>query len=255
MRQSHTGLDLRRARALLRLSEALAEDSAGRVEGWLQEDLRSAQIGFYRNCRDAERRSREDGRTVAQQNVSDQLDQLLKENLKVAQNKGFSQLRADAENAARSSTLASRELWAPRQAGDDESSQLGDLFFGSGRLVYLMSEPESVVPQYQLESATTLQVRHLLGKSAIVLLLALVAWMLPRWPRVVEWIVLLWPIELAGLSALAWLLLGPNWIPILPFLTGSIAGLFYLARWFFGFLRRPGPALATSGTPESSAAS
>jgi hypothetical protein len=246
LRQTRAALDLRRARALLAVSEELTDQTRDNIDGDYNEGLLNAQVSFYRYCRDAQRRWRKSQEGVSTTKTGEGIGQLLEANKRLAEKMNFQNLRSEAESASR---LGSAENETYRVA---DSSSLGELFGSDETPIYLTADSKAEVPNYRVELLKERGIRHRLGTSAIMLLLALIAGLLPYRPRMVEWIFFFWPVELLGLSVLTWPLLGPNWVSVVLCVAGLSTCLFYLARRLFDFLRPRRPPLAASGPSEGS---
>ena len=97
----------------------------------------------------------------------------------------------------------------------------------------------------------TEQTRRAVGYSELLLVLFLVAWTLPFYPRVVAWLWACWPEQFLVLGALAWFM-GASYLAagLFAFL-GVAARLIYLGRWIRARFRRP--ALAAGGSAVTSA--
>ena len=137
-------------------------------------------------------------------------------------------------------------------AGDDlrpgAGKPLGEAFFRGGTPTYWTGTDATEAPRLQLVSAS-MDLRHRLGLSSLALVLTFLAWMLGYYPRAMAWIMRFSPEQFILAGCIFWAVFGLNWLAILLFAVGLSARMIYLAGWVFDFWRRPGRALATSGSP------
>src|SRR5439155_2122934 len=236
---SFAGQDLRRATALVRLSEELARDREVRAEAPQAQQLAAVQQQFYAYCQFAQMRleGRERaGDTVALAAWLDRLQQL---NEQLAASHHFEAVRAQAEERAKASPLVTRSSIA---------FNAGCYRAEAGLPSYWQANAGAPVPRVHLAAAEEDKARQRFGLSALLLLLCLIAWFLAYFPRVVAVLRAFWPEQLLVLGCLGWQLVSPNAGFALLVLVG-IGGRIYLAvRWLVAFLQQRSTAAAAAGS-------
>jgi hypothetical protein len=215
------------AAARLLAARVLADSSAGKSDETLNRQLQLAQDRFHHAYQEAEyelqfaQRLRDQGLRLAKLAV--RLQHLQADNEQLAKAHGLA--------VARTSATASNDDAPLTQQGTPTYWQTGD----DGR-----------EPQVRLVAIETVQIREALGYSGLLLLLFVIAWLLPSYPRALAWVQMFWPEEIALLGGLSWLVRGGHWAFLLLLLLGVVARLMYLGRWVGRYLRQP--ATATGGT-------
>jgi hypothetical protein len=242
------GRDLRRAAAQLRLSGFLAERVAGEPGTLFEQQLRSAQESFYRSCHSAEVRLMQTG-SLGESDQVVRLDNLLARNTQLAQAQHFEKIRAQAEKDA--STLLPRTVAALNEKASQpaggayhpEWEQQGTPSYWRGEL--------RTIPLLQLTASEVQQTQRAFGLTALFVVLLLLAWTLPYFPRLVSWLFALWPEQLVLLGALGWLMISPNLAFGFLAVVGIGARLVYTGRWLVALTRRRAAVVASSGSVSS----
>ena len=228
----HTDLDLERARALLRLSERIAEhersNSAGSASPASVQDL------FYRHCRKAE---------LAEVGAEAAAD-LREENRRLADTHGFDVVRRQAERQA--ATTASP--WIASDTPRSETAPAPDAFPPAerGTPVYWAATLPIDPPRVTLAAAATRPAAW--GTRLLTIYLALLAGavLLSFFPRLAHAARAFWPEQMLVLGVAGWALLGPTWMFVFLILAGVLGRLVHLAGWL-GSLR-PKPVVSGPGS-------
>jgi hypothetical protein len=204
--------ELNRAEALMRLSVLLAQrKDVATPAGHAQ--LAQAQAEFFAHLRRAEYEMAltPEARTV----VRPQEQQVRKENARLAQKHGFGKIRADAE---KQSDFGSAERSDPLLA-------LTDL----GTSTYWLTDVSGQPPEVRVTRASAHVAEKMLASQLLLLVLVGVL-ILARFPRVTNWLRLLWPEQLLLLAWIGCELFGVSLLGILLFTAGLAMRLAWLAK-------------------------
>jgi len=244
---------LHMAAAELRATKLLAEHAAGEEAHGQQ--LLIAQLRFYRHCRDAlyelafpERLGKG---ALNVDSLAARLRTLQSDNKQLSRTHHFERIRAQAEADATSGHRAEIPF---DEGGFDDAQGTGsdDVRTQQGTPTYWQVSADSGEPRVRLQAIQTGQTRQAFGYSGFLLVLFLVAWIMPFYPRAVTWLWAFWPEQIMVLGGLAWLVCGSYLtLGVLVFL-GVVARLIYLGRWAMARFRRPVPAAGGSGASSAS---
>ena len=218
-------VELRRAEALVKLSSLLAPRK-GAIEPATKEQITDAQRHFYGHLRRAEYTAAvaaDDARTA----VSARVQQLRKENARLAQQHGFEAIRAAAE----------KQPW-------DEAGDAGELFFAlpqQGTPRYYLASAPGQAPQLLLTATDAQQVSATVNASEVLLIVLAGIVLLSYTPRVTAWIRRLWPEQLLLLGCLGCQAFGVSPLGIILVAVGVITRLVLLAGWVQGRWQASGP--------------
>jgi hypothetical protein len=223
-------VDLRRAAALLQLSNRLAGRLSPRVGDSLPRLLTAVEREFYRLCQSVEPRltATENSASGRHQEaeLKAQYQQLREANQQLAQKYSFETIRLEAEKHAGDAlaTTASAEVAIVQRALNVED-------LSSGTPTYWRAGENSLVPRLRLVAFQFQHSQQALGFSGLILVVLLIAWLVSYFPQPIVWAKALWPEQVALLGGLGWLFLGYN--PVFAFLVllGVSARLVYLGRW------------------------
>lgn len=209
-------LDLERARALMRMSERIADHE--RNNPLASASLAAVQELFYRTCRHA----------VLADAANDAVTQLRQQNQRLADSHGFDVLRRQAEReAANGGSLAAPDL--PRS----ETVSAPDAF----------SPAERGTPRYWSASSTREPPQVVLARSAersgqsenrvfaaflTILIGAVLVGVSPRLSAAAR---AFWPEQMLLLGIAGWGLLGPGWLATFLILLGISGRLAVSAGW------------------------
>jgi hypothetical protein len=233
---NHARAELLRAAAQIQLSEALAES------GPIEESDRNQQIAviqtqFYRHCRSVEEALKNESATDAAKSLLlNQLHELRDRNMNLASASAFEQTRAEAEQKVRGEVLS--------EIG--EQSQLGDRFYPAlGTLVVLAAENAMAIPELELESTHTTQLRQAWIFSGILGSGCIIIWLVSLAPRLQNIVVKLWPEQLMLLGLAGILFDSHRTLFLLVIALGILTRLYILLYSCIGWIRRR-VALSTS---------
>jgi len=241
---------LRRAAAQLYLSGFLADRASEGADSLLEQQLLSAQESFYRYTSQAQLALARKAAPVAGGGTTNsaRLEELLTQNKQLAQGHHFERIRALAESQA---TLFFR---SPEAIAKDRAnrSQGSDFFcqewVEQGTPSYWEAATSDGLPQIQLIALEVQQTQRAFGLTGLILVVFLIAWTLPHFPRLVAWMRALWPEELILCALLGMLVYHPNLGFWLIVLFGILARLIYTTAWGLALLHRRMPATASSGS-------
>src|SRR5260370_30127694 len=129
------------------------------------------------------------------------------DNKQLSRTHHFERIRAQAEADAASGHRA--EI-PPDERGIDgaRGTSSDDVRTQQGTPTYWQVSADSGEPQVRLNAIQTEQTRRAFGYSWLLLVLFLVAWVMPFYPRAVTWLWAFWPEQLMVLGGLAWLVCG-----------------------------------------------
>jgi hypothetical protein len=224
---------LQRAAAELLASSLLAPHAAGMTNDSPGHQLLNAQVHFYRDCREVEYEltfsewPREGA--ASREDLAARLQKLQADNRRLSQTEHFEWIRTQAE------AQSSRPRISPDGPSEHPMTQ-------QGTPIYWQVSNDSRELRVRLIAVRTEETRLALGYSALLLILLLIAWMLPAYPRAVTWLWVSWPEQVALLGGLAWLAWGANLLSVLLLMLALAVRLFYLGHWLVLRLRRPEPA-------------
>ena len=180
--------------------------------------------------------------------IAARLEELLSQNKQLAQGHHFEQIRTLAESQAtvffRSPEAISRDR-ANRSQGTDFFCQE---WAEQGTPSYWEAGASDGMPQIQLIALEVQQTQRAFGLTGLILVLFLIAWTLPHFPRLVAWMRTLWPEELISFVLLGMLVYHPNLGFWLIVLFGILARLIYTTAWGLAILHRRMPVTASPGS-------
>ncbi|HLN30033.1 MAG TPA: hypothetical protein VK395_19985 [Gemmataceae bacterium] len=241
---------LRRAAAQLYLSGFLADRASEGADRILEQQLLNAQENFYRYTSQAQLALTRKGAPAAAggTDIAARLEELLSQNKQLAQGHHFEQIRTLAESQAtvffRSPEAISRDR-ANRSQGTDFFCQE---WAEQGTPSYWEAGASDGMPQIQLIALEVQQTQRAFGLTGLILVLFLIAWTLPHFPRLVAWMRTLWPEELISFVLLGMLVYHPNLGFWLIVLFGILARLIYTTAWGLAILHRRMPVTASPGS-------
>jgi hypothetical protein len=224
-------LDLRRAAAELQLGTVLAERAREGTDGALAAQFRASQGRFDRFCGRAEKLLVEAGSAFPPA-----LPELREKNRQLTKAPGVAK-------------LLPRDGGLPAEQGAEvESHPLP----GGGSPAYWDTAARAPVPRLRLVASQAGQLRDALPASLGIGAALLAAWGLSRFPRLVAWVLVFWPEQMALLGCLGWVGFGPSWAWLFLLLLGVGGRLASLGRWFLALVRQPAPAPAPAGSGSGS---
>ncbi|HLJ98123.1 MAG TPA: hypothetical protein VKU02_33495 [Gemmataceae bacterium] len=242
---------LRSAAAQLQATEVLAKHLAGKAEEGGGRQLLTAQVHFYRQCRDAEFElafpGRWDRTGVDGASLAARLRKLQAENRQLSHTYHFERIRTQAETQVASGHRTDRTS----DGAESNHLQGADDFYASavpGTPTFWQVHADSSEPHLRLGGVATEQTRQAFGYSGLVLLLLLVAWLLPSCPRVLAWLWALWPEQFLMLGGLVWLARGGSLVTGLFVFLWVVARMIYWVRWVLIRFQQPAPASGANGT-------
>jgi hypothetical protein len=229
-------LDLYRAEAQLRVSEALAERPR---EGGGLRPLRAAQQRFYLHWRHAERalRGRAAGAPGADgRPLGSWLAELQARNQELARRHNFEEVRAEADRQAQKG-----------EAPADGPARAGPALPEEGTPRSWQAVPGGDAPRPELASEQGRRVRGALAASGQWLGLLAAVWFLAWSPLLLGWARRFWP-ELIALSGVAgWSLAGPTFVVLFLVVLGVAGRLLLAGQGLRRLLRRQAPHPSTAG--------
>jgi hypothetical protein len=268
---SRAALELRRAQAQLRLSEALARQAQGRGDAFAPQ-LAAAQWRFYQFARYAEHWLAPAATPVPDlgpdgQSLFEWWQQLEERNSELAKDyPGVAAVQAEARRRARAGEAPAA---AAPPGGADEGGALAygvlpvdrpmgnpeEGFAERGTPLYWQAaDPAAAPPDLLLVAVRAQQARRALAASLLLTVLLLAAWLLAYVPGVVPWLRAFWPEQVLLFGFLGWLTMGLNLLVLFVLALGVCGRVVLLGRGGLALLRPPARAAAGS-TPGSGAGS
>jgi hypothetical protein len=259
---SRGALELRRAEAQLRLSEALARQGQGRGEAFAAQ-LAAAQRRFYQFSHQAEHWLAPAAEPVTDagpegQSLSDWRQQLEERNNELVKDfPGVAAVQAEARRQSRAGAVlpapvpgGAEEGMTPAYAGLAAGRPAGDLGEGFAErgtpLYWQTADAGAAAPELRLTAVRAQQLKRALAASLLLGALLLGTWLLSYVPGIVPWLRALWPEQVALLGGLGWLTTGLNLLVIFVLVLGVCGRLVLLSRWVLALRHRPPPAAARS---------
>jgi hypothetical protein len=264
---SRAVLELSRAEAQLRLSEALARQIQGRGDDFVAQ-LTAAQRRFYQNSRYAEHwlvgetgpltDPGPNGLSLAEwrRQLEDRNEKLAK------QYPGVAAIQGEAIRQARGD-VAAAPVQAPELGEDRVQSYSAtgagpfpgdseDGFAERGTPLYWQAEvPGAAPPELTLTTDHSQQLRRALAASLLLGTLLVSVGLLSCVPGIVPRLRALWPEQVLLLGLLSWLATGPNLLVLFVLLLGVGTRLIVLSRWTLTVRSR---AVAAGAQPPMSGA-
>jgi hypothetical protein len=234
-------LDLYRAEAQLRVSEALAEHPR---ESGAQRALAAAQQRFYLHWKHAERALRSGSAGTAGPGgrpLGPWLQALQTRDRELAARHGFEAERAEAEKQAQKGE-------APAEG---PARSAGPALPEEGTALSWESEPGGAAPRPELASEQGRRVRAALASSGQWLGLLAAAWFLAWSPFLLARARAVWPELLALVGVAGWSLAGPTFVVLFLVVLGAVGRLLLAGQWLRRRLPRPAarPSTARGPTP------
>jgi hypothetical protein len=229
---SASGLDLRRAGAILRLSALLAERVPGRESASTQA-LPQAQVTFHRLLASAERRIALDATTTDRgpsgQSLAEWLRDLREQNRRKSQELGYEKARTRAEKlSAQSPPPSVNESLAP--TGDRRSQPGSGAFAQRGTPTHWEAAPGTTAPRLSLTVASSTGSQALWMGMLTLWLTTGGAWWLSRSEASQRIAARLWPEHLLALGLLAWVVFSHDRVGMALLGAGLVSRVFLLFR-------------------------
>jgi hypothetical protein len=223
-------MELRRAEAMMRLTEALAEGLS------LDPNVQSQQLiviqeQFYQACRLAangisQNPSISDGEKRSGRDLHSRLQALVEQNKQIAMKFDFEKVRAEAE----------KKVQEEKSSAVDAGFLQGSFSFGTGYPVFLFAENSVSFPELTLRSTTQTQTKRAWILTLIVMATAAGIWLASFSRRLVEILSTLWPEQLALVGILSYVALGYPSIFAGLLLLGLASRLFIIGRRCLGWV-------------------
>jgi hypothetical protein len=235
-------LDLYRAEAQLRVSEALAERPRD------PRPLAAAQQRFYLYCKHAERALRSGAAAGAAgpggRTLGSWLQELQSQNRESAARHGFESERAEAEKQAQKGEATAEGSPRPAAVGPSLPEEGTALSWEAG--------PGGAAPRPELASEQGRRVRAALASSGQWLGLLAAVWFLAWSPLLLGWARAFWPELLALAGVAGWSLAGPTFVVLFLVLLGVVGRLLLAGQWLRRRLHRAAPRPSTAGPARGS---
>jgi hypothetical protein len=229
--------DLRRAEAQYQLSAVLAERFSESGAETFKSQLLIAQELLYRYCWLAELRNR------TTKGLETWRKELKDRNRKLAEERGFEAVRAQAERQVKDHLQG---------AGSLTPDPLPLILPQQGTPSYWIAPAGSPSARFVLVGRFEERARERIILSALILLFFLGIWVVSFFPTLVVRIQRFWPEQCFVLAGLAWALLGMNWLSLFVGLMGFAGRLFIAGQGLKNRLDRRKAAAAVESAANAS---
>src|SRR5207245_1195522 len=113
--------------------------------------------------------------------------------------------------------------------------------FTYGTPTFWKAAADAAIPELEFISLWEEEQRQALAGTGLVIVLFLIAAMLSFFPRLVAWITVFWPEQMAALGCAGWIWLDRNPIFALVVFLAIVIRFGYLISWAISWKHRPAP--------------